>query len=285
MRARRIRGSRRSGGVAVWALACAIGLAGATGAEPVGFVAAAHGDVRVDPGARGSWKAATQDMQVEIGDRVRTELDASAKIVLSDDTLLQLDEDTTITIESFHVGSAATRETSILRQTRGRLRTTVGEAFGGSTKLEVHTPTAAVGVKGTDFETADATETEPRWSACLISGGIQVANSFGAASPPPGSCVYAWSDRAPGDPFPNPNAPLNVPDGDTGYAKDDFEEDPSRQVGAGDDGGPEYPDNGRNLEDLLTDLPTGEPDPDLELGPEPEPEDEPDDLYDDCQEC
>jgi len=173
-------------------------------AEPVGFIAVANGDVDVQQG--GAWQAATRDAQVAIGDAIRTGAGASAKIVLVDDTLLQIDEETELRIETWHVGDAATRDVSIVRQARGRLRTTVGDAFGGSTNLEVHIPTAAIGIKGTDFEVIEG----DLWEACLLSGGIEVRNGFGAYAPRPGECVYAYGDRAPGDPHPNPREPLAV---------------------------------------------------------------------------
>jgi len=104
-------------------------LAGATparAAEPVGFVAVANGDVDVQQG--GAWQAATRDAQVAIGDAIRTGANASAKIVLVDDTLLQIDEETELRIETWQLGDAATKNVSLVRQARGRLRATVGGA-------------------------------------------------------------------------------------------------------------------------------------------------------------
>jgi hypothetical protein len=188
--------------------------AGPASAEPVGFFATLVGDVQVTSKLApnvDSWQAARQDGPLEIGDRIRTGLGGSARIVLVDDTMLHIDEDTELRIESFHVGAAATQERSVLRQTRGRLRTIVGDAFGGSTRIEVHTPTAVVGVKGTDLETADdPTQGRVRWRACCHAGAIQVSNPAGSASPPPGHCVYAEEGLAPGPIFPNPSAPYQA---------------------------------------------------------------------------
>ncbi|NNL67383.1 MAG: FecR domain-containing protein [Myxococcales bacterium] len=227
-------------------LAVLLAFAPAALAEDVGFVASTIGDVQIDRGDDGSWQAARRDSGLAIGDRIRTALGASAKIVLVDDTLLQIDEDTDLLLESFHVGAAATQERSILRQTRGRLRATVGDAFGGSTRIEVHTPTAAIGVKGTDFEVVKAA----LWEACLLSGGIDVTNPYGAAAPRPGYCVYAYGDKAPGDEFPNPRDPLSV--GDSTTADSDFEEKIRRDV-AGDGPNPlagiDPDDSGENRED------------------------------------
>jgi ferric-dicitrate binding protein FerR (iron transport regulator) len=185
-------------------------------AEPVGFFASLEGDVQVaKPVAAGalSWEAARQDGSVEIGDRVKTGLDSTAKLVLVDDTMLHIDEDTELEIETFHVGAAATRERSIVRQTRGRLRTLVGDAFGGETRIEIHTPTAVVGVKGTDFETRDdSLPGRTRYRYCLHSGAISVSNAAGSASPRPGQCLWVSEGRKPGPTFANPDPPFEAPD-------------------------------------------------------------------------
>ena len=232
------------------ALAASLWTPTAASAEPIGFIATAQGDVQLERGGTGSWQAAQRDAGVEIGDTLRTGADARVKIVLVDDTLLQIDEETELRIESWHVGAAATRERSIVRQARGRLRATVGDAFGGSTLLEIHTPTAAVGVKGTDFEVVKAT----LWEACLLSGEIVVSNGFGSASPAAGQCVYAYGDKAPGDPFPNPRAPLTVENGPPAVAEGDFEEPALPSVAGPPPGGggpPNGDDTGQNREDEL----------------------------------
>ena len=189
-------------------------------AEPVGFFSKLRGDVQVEAGL-GAWQAAVQDGPLEMGDRIRTAEGAHAEIVLVDDTVLKIDEDTEIRIESFHVGAAATRDRSILRQTRGRLRTTVGHAFGGETRLEVHTPTAVVGVKGTDFETTDmSTDQKVEWKTCLHSGAILLSNEHGSSRPPAGYCCMVEAGQPPGEVFPNPDAPLEI----TAAVSDDFDD-------------------------------------------------------------
>lgn len=262
---------RRTAVLAASVLSLSLTALAPAAAEEIGFVAAAVGDAEIAPGGSDTFQAARRDGGVAIGDRLRTGLDSSLKIVLVDDTLLQIDEDTELTVETFHVGAAATQQPSILRQLRGRLRATVGDAFGGSTKLQVHTPTAAVGVKGTDFEVVKG----QFWEACLISGAIDVTNQFGTASPQPGFCVYAYGDKAPGDPFPNPRTPLEV-----GNGSDDFNE-----PGGGDDvAGGDPTNNPVDPNDpTRPDDPFGDDDDEFEdfdpvilLEPEIEPEPDPD---------
>lgn len=243
-------------------------LASPAAAEPVGFFASLEGDVHVGP-ASGTFQAARQDGAVEIGDRIRTAEGASARIVLVDDTMLHVAEDTEIRIESFHVGAAASRERSVVKQARGRLRTVVGDAFGGTTRLEVHTPTAVVGVKGTDFETSDdSLPGRPRWRTCLHAGGIVVSNAFGTVSPRQGFCVRVERDRAPEKEFPNPDGAFQGPSEPT-VQTSDFEEpvDPPAPPPANANDAPRDPDDLR-----IFDLPEEDPvrfqfPPNLTVGP------------------
>ena len=186
-------------------------VAGPAAAEPVGFLAVSRGDVQVQPYGTSTFQAAVQDMDVSVGDTIVTGFDAQAKVILVDDTTLSIDEDTEITIQSLHVGAAATQDRSIIRQTRGKLRTVVGSAFGGQTRMEIHTPTAVVGVKGTDLTSekddearlTGRDEDKGKWLFCLMDGHIVVRAANGVAEPQSGNCVLANLDGSFSDEIPN----------------------------------------------------------------------------------
>ncbi len=224
--------------VAIGALALGVGPAHA--ADSVGFVAVATGDVQVQRYGQNSFEAAVQDMEVSVGDTIKTGFDSQAKILLVDDTTLAIDEDTEIVIQSLHVGAAATKDRSIIKQTRGRLRTVVGSAFGGQTRLEVHTPTAVVGVKGTDFTSEEDKEAkkDDRWLYCLVDGKIEVRTDFGLGVPKPGNCIYAYDYKEPSEEFLNPNLPFAISFSSPAMMPSDFAGDAGRTgpVGSGPEG-------------------------------------------------
>ena len=219
--------------------------AGAADAEPVGFVAVAHGDVDVQKYGTASFETAAMDSEVEVGDTIRTGLDSQAKIVLVDDTTLTIDEDTEITIQSLHVGAAATRDRSIIRQARGRLRTVVGSAFGGQTRMEIHTPTAVVGVKGTDLTSEKDKEArltgDPKdknqWLFCLNDGKIVVRTPGGVGVPKPGNCVYAYANGDVSNELVNDAPPLELAFSSASFAGLDFVSPGTPGVGEGPPGG------------------------------------------------
>ncbi len=209
-----------------------LGAAGASAAgEPIGFVAAVHGQVDRLTAAATVWRAAAVDDPVWAGDTLRTGMNSTAKIVLVDDTTLGLGEDTELAIDNLVIGPEALSEPSILRQLRGQIRTRVGEAFGGTTRIEIHTPTAIMGVKGTEGTTrvdgrAGAGDGWPAEMAepgdddeisTLVrnwEGGITAALLNGVHLPvPPGKCRVVYRDRI-GEPADCPDdfVPIVIPE-------------------------------------------------------------------------
>ena len=193
---------------------CVLGVAASgLAAEPIGFVADVYGQVDRRAATETRWRAATVDQGVWVGDTLRTGLNSAAKVVLVDDTTLGLGEDTLLTIDQMWVGPEALTEPSILRQLSGQLRTRVGKAFGGTTRIEIHTPTAIMGVKGTEGTTrvdgaeksdgiwaldGAAAEEEEEISTVIRNweGGITAAMLDGVHLPvPPGQCRVVYRDR------------------------------------------------------------------------------------------
>lgn len=184
-------------------------------AEPVGFVAAMEGDVSVVHAGETSWQAAAVHQDVELGDSVRTGLDAAVKIVLADDTTLTLGEDTEIVIDSLVAGDGSPDQRSVIRHLKGELRTRIGETFGGDSRIQIHTPTAVMGVKGTTMsiqlgEAAGEDET----LGCNDEGVVYVTlhDDDTEYDVPEGQCRRVHSDAV-GEPIPRPDSfpPVRTP--------------------------------------------------------------------------
>jgi len=191
-----------------------LGVPGASaGDRPIGFVAAVNGQVDRLAASDSVWQLAAVDDPVWQGDTLRTGMHSSAKIVLVDDTTLGLGEDTVLAVDNLVIGPEALSVPSILRQFRGQVRTRVGEAFGGTTRIEIHTPTAIMGVKGTEGTTRvdGVAKTGDAWAwemaesggeqeiSTLVrnwEGGITAALLDGIHLPvPPGKCRVVYRDR------------------------------------------------------------------------------------------
>jgi hypothetical protein len=174
-------------------------------AEPVGFVAATVGSVDIQAAGTTSWAAALVDRDIELGDTVRTGPASAIKMLLADETILALGESTELVIDAYIVGAAATRDPSILKLLKGRARVLVGEAFGGPTRVEMHTPTAVIGVKGTEFEAYVIEDpVTGMWTlVCNLGGSIFVRQLEGAArrtvTPRYQLCTRVFRDQPPED--------------------------------------------------------------------------------------
>ncbi len=179
-------------------------------AEPVGFVAALEGDVEVLPTGETSWTAAVIDRDVEVGDTLRTGPGAVAKVLLVDETILTLGEETELLIDSYIVGPNATKDPSVLRLLKGKARVLVGEAFGGPTRVEMHTPTAVIGVKGTEFDAQVIEDSQlGLWTLCCnLDGSVFVRqidpSQGGRVEPRPGFCTQVFPDLPPEREIPRP---------------------------------------------------------------------------------
>lgn len=173
-------------------LAATLLLAAPALAKPVGFLAEAQGKVEVMPNGSQTYALAAQDTDVSIGDTIRTGRHSTAKLVLVDDTIVNIDEETELAVDQYVVGPKATQEPSKLSLLEGHVRTRVGEAFGGTTRLELHTPTAVIGVKGTEWLTWYLKQVNTTF-ACVIEGIITVESNdpvaSGAYEPPVGGCA------------------------------------------------------------------------------------------------
>jgi hypothetical protein len=171
-------------------------LAGPAGAAPVGFVAAVRGMAEMRTAGSDSFTLATVDREVSEGDTLRTGRHAWAKVLLTDDTTIALDEETELLFDKLVVGGG--KEPSRFELLSGHLRTKVAETFGDPTRVEVYTPTAVIGVKGTEWLTW--INDQVTW-VCVISGLVSAANRDSAVSGEldlgPGACARIARGSAP----------------------------------------------------------------------------------------
>jgi len=205
-------------GAGVLLLALVLGLSASStshAAEAIGFVAGVSGRADLLRAGEVTWTAAAIDDDVFDGDTLRTGPGAALKLVLVDDTTLGLGAETELLLENLVIGPEALTVPSILRQWSGQIRTHVGEAFGGTTRIEIHTPTAIMGVKGTEGTTRIDGGEEEEISTLVRNweGGITAAMLNGISLPvPPGQCRIVYLDRI-GDATDCPGdfVPVNVP--------------------------------------------------------------------------
>lgn len=136
--------------------ACALSLAlfpmivAAAAAQGVGKVATLEGTVEID--RAGTTLVAATGLDVERGDVLRTGAAGRVRLLLRDDTVVNLGASSTLTLDEQVLGDEATPLQSALQLLGGKVRVLVSELYAEpGTQFEVKTPTAVAGVRGTEF--------------------------------------------------------------------------------------------------------------------------------------
>lgn len=124
-------------------------MAAAAQAEPAGQIIDLKGEVSLTPKG-GAAKAAALKQPVSMGDKLETRATGAVKILFVDDTVLTLKENSKALITEFLFDAKASKRKTVLNVLSGKARTVVGKFFGEDQTVEVKTPTAVAGIRGTD---------------------------------------------------------------------------------------------------------------------------------------
>lgn len=84
------------------------------------------------------------------GDLIATGNDGSLKAILNDDSVMDLGPNGVLRIDRYQASGTGDR-TAVLSLLYGKLRALVTKAVNSSSTMEVRTPTAVMGVRGTEF--------------------------------------------------------------------------------------------------------------------------------------
>ena len=113
---------------------------------------------------------------VGVGDVIETDDTSKVKILLADDSILDIGPGTRVSLEKFLVQSRS--RTVQLKVLVGKFKLAVAKFFGGPTDYEVRTPTAVAGVRGTTLWG----DTQ-RDVICALDGIVEVRALSGAKEP------------------------------------------------------------------------------------------------------
>lgn len=168
-----------------WFFCLCLGLLGiAPGWAQDASLVMAIGRIEVSNSAQGPWTAAVQQ-KLKPGTYVRTLEGSQLALLLSDQTQVRLNENTTLRIAAVSDGT----QTSTLSLLKGRLWAQLKQipvsglrAISGLIRghqLQVTTPTSTVGVRGTDWElTVGDNDTT---TLAVFSGEVDISNNLGQA--------------------------------------------------------------------------------------------------------
>lgn len=119
-------------------------------AEDVGTVAATRGQAEIGRG--GAVTPAAVGAAVQLGDELRTGADGQLRVVFRDDSVIDLAQNASLTVDTQVYDPGSSRFSTLLRLAAGKARAIVSKAYGApGAAYEIQTPTAVAGVRGTEF--------------------------------------------------------------------------------------------------------------------------------------
>ena len=132
------------------ALSVLIGWAAAAGAADIGQIKIAKGQVAIE--RQGKSMPATVGARLQIADIVRTGADGSVGITMDDDSLLSAGPNSALSLDQYAFDSATNQGRLDTSLNKGTLSVISGRiAKQTPDAMTVRTPTAILGVRGTEF--------------------------------------------------------------------------------------------------------------------------------------
>lgn len=141
-------------------------------AAPIGQVVDVIGDVIIIQEGNAP-VAPTLKQPVLLGDIIETKKTGGVKILFKDDTVLTIKENSKTLISEFLFDAKKNERKAVFNVMYGKIRTVVGRFFGENQPVEIKTPTAVGGIRGTDVA-AQVTNKETKFYC--FNGKFFVAN-------------------------------------------------------------------------------------------------------------
>lgn len=167
-------------------------------AAPFATVEALHGQVSMQD-VHGQARPLTLNAEIEEGDLIETGTDGEVHLLTQDDALLALRPNSRFRIDHYRVSE---QEPSIVMNLfKGSLRSLTGWlAARHPSAYRLHTPSATIGVRGTDHETTvleqDGADSAGTYDS-VQEGRTVLATALGEIEISAGEHGYARADRAP----------------------------------------------------------------------------------------
>lgn len=132
----------------VFALA---GNAYAVEGKEIGVVSSFYGDVKDRHKGEAEWIPAKLGLGIYALDMVKTEIKSKVRLTFQDGSLLNLSESTELEIKEHVYDPDAQKRQSLLSLAQGKMRVLCQKLTGAGSQMQVETPTAVIGIRGTEF--------------------------------------------------------------------------------------------------------------------------------------
>ncbi|MGQ0658852.1 MAG: tetratricopeptide repeat protein [Chromatiales bacterium] len=176
-----------------------------SGEEPraiasAGGIVSAHGDEQIRPADRDRWHRIDAGQSVSAGDTLRTGPYGALSVLFRDETQIRIHRNSVFEIEDVRSGDAVGPSRfrllsgSVWSRAKALLRSVAAQVTPQQRVIEIGTPTATIGIRGTDWHVS----VEPGRSALtVLSGQGEMFNEFGSVTVTGGELGVAEAGRAP----------------------------------------------------------------------------------------
>lgn len=147
------------------------------------------GQVQVKKKESMAWTAAQPNMILYEKDQIKVLAKSRAELILDNQSVLRLAENSLLTISKLEEAPAIKKETTDLHLALGKIWTRATKFFNPGSRYEVGTPTAIAGVQGTTYQVIVAENKVTKIK--VYQGEVNVYNPFPQApTPKPGRAPY-----------------------------------------------------------------------------------------------
>ena len=147
-----------------------------------GVITFLEGQVEVKKAGEGQWGPARANMILTENDLIRVLSQSRAELILDNQSVLRLSENTVLTLQKMEEEKAAQKENTRMEMSMGRLWVRVSKLFNPSSRHDVKTPTAIAGVQGTTYQLWVSGNQST--TIQVFEGAVNVYNPFPKALPP-----------------------------------------------------------------------------------------------------
>jgi phage tail protein X len=151
-----------------------------------GVITFLEGQVEVKKSGEGQWSPARPNMILTENDLIRVRSQSRAELILDNQSVLRLSENTILTLQKMEEEKAAKKENTQMEMPLGRLWVKVSKLFNPASRHDVKTPTVIAGVQGTTYQVWVAGNQST--TIQVFEGAVNVYNPFPKAlAPVPGA--------------------------------------------------------------------------------------------------
>lgn len=141
-----------------------------------GVITLLEGQTQVKKAGETEWSSARPNMILSESDQIRVLAKSRAELILDNQTVMRLSENTWLTIEKLEEEAATQKETARVQLSLGKLWTRTARLFNPSSRYDVATPTAIAGVAGTVYQVRVGDDKST--SIQVFQGAVNVYNPF-----------------------------------------------------------------------------------------------------------